>query len=94
MEDHYLTLGRRSAAERVALFLHGLAVRIGRPRGDCIEVALPMGRADIADHLGLTIESVSRSLTRLRKEGIIALRDVHTVLVPDLEALSDAAEVE
>jgi CRP-like cAMP-binding protein len=92
MQDHFVTLGRRSAVERVALFLSRLAARSGRPAGPFVEVALPMRRADIADHLGLTIETVSRSLTHLRRHGLIALRDARTVIVPDPAALAEAAE--
>jgi CRP-like cAMP-binding protein len=92
MQDHVVTLGRRSAVERVAAFLAGLAARAGRPAGHGVELVLPMGRADIADHLGLTIETVSRSLTRLRGEGLIVLHDARTVGVPDPAALAVAAE--
>ncbi|UHC17588.1 helix-turn-helix domain-containing protein [Methylobacterium currus] len=68
-QDHMLLLGRKSAKERVASFLLGLARRSGTEG----TIALPMSRADIADHLGLTIESVSRSFTQLEREGVIAL---------------------
>jgi CRP/FNR family nitrogen fixation transcriptional regulator len=65
--DHVLTLGRRSAAERVASFLIDLAARL-HTHG---ELTLPMTRQDIADYLGLTIETVSRSLSQLQAEGLI-----------------------
>ncbi|MET7242338.1 helix-turn-helix domain-containing protein [Methylobacterium sp. EM32] len=68
-QDHMLLLGRKSARERVASFLLGLAGRAGSDG----TVALPMSRADIADHLGLTIESVSRTFTGLERDGVIAL---------------------
>lgn len=91
MQDQILTLGRLSAAERVAGFLWRLGLRAGSRRADGVELALPMRRADIADHLGLTIETVSRAFTRLRGAGLIALRDAKTVVVPDLDALGGAA---
>ncbi|WP_053080438.1 helix-turn-helix domain-containing protein [Methylobacterium variabile] len=68
-QDHMLLLGRKSAKERVASFLLGLSRRAGTGGA----IALPMSRTDIADHLGLTIESVSRTLTQLEREGVIAL---------------------
>jgi CRP-like cAMP-binding protein len=67
--DHAVTLGRRSAAERVANFLVALAERLGG--GESVE--LPMSRQDIADHLGLTIETVSRTLTQMQTQGVIEL---------------------
>jgi CRP-like cAMP-binding protein len=63
-------LGRKSASERIALFLMEMAGRTsGKERG---AIALPMTRADIADHLGLTIETVSRNMAQLCRDGTIA----------------------
>lgn len=82
--DHMMLLGRKSARERVASFLLGLAERAGTDGA----IALPMSRTDIADHLGLTIESVSRTLTRLERDGVIALpAHRRTVLLRDKAAL-------
>jgi CRP/FNR family nitrogen fixation transcriptional regulator len=60
-QDHVLLLGRKSARERVASFLIGIA-----DRGRSDAVTLPMGRQDMADYLGLTIETVSRMLSQLQ----------------------------
>jgi len=84
-------LGRMSAAEKLATFLLRLA---GRTRGfeGCIE--LPMTRSDIADYLGLTIETVSRKINELHAHGIIRLDTPSRVCITDLdrmEALADAA---
>jgi CRP/FNR family nitrogen fixation transcriptional regulator len=68
-QEHMLLLGRKSAVEKVASFLLGLSERT--TSGGVID--LPMARIDIADHLGLTIETVSRSLTQLEREGVISL---------------------
>jgi CRP-like cAMP-binding protein len=68
-QTQMLLLGRSSAAERVTAFLLSIAERgAGDPWVD-----LPMSRADIADYLGLTIETVSRTLKQLEREGAITL---------------------
>ncbi len=69
LQDHMLLLGRKGAMERIAAFLLEMSERTGERRS----VELPMSRTDIADYLGLTIETVSRSLTQLERDGVIAL---------------------
>lgn len=69
--DRMVTLGRRTATERIAGFLAEMAAR--QPRESGSAVALPMSRGDIADHLGLTIETVCRSLAQMRRDGAITL---------------------
>lgn len=66
LQDHVMLLGRRSARERVASFLLDLA-----QREPSAPVDMPMGRRDMADYLGLTIETVSRMLTQLQGEAIV-----------------------
>jgi CRP/FNR family nitrogen fixation transcriptional regulator len=68
-QDHALLLGKKCAREKVSTFILNLAERLAT--GNTIE--LPMSRMDIADYLGLTIETVSRSLTQLQRDGIIDL---------------------
>lgn len=70
-QDHMLLLGRKTAQEKIASFLLDMAARLA---GGSVHVDLPMQRADIADHLGLTIETVSRTLTQLARDGLIDLR--------------------
>lgn len=70
-QDQMLLLGRKSATEKVASFLLLMTDPEGRTGED--EVQVPMTRSDIADYLGLTIETVSRTLSKLKQEGIIAL---------------------
>jgi CRP/FNR family nitrogen fixation transcriptional regulator len=67
-EDHMLLLGRKTSLERVAAFLLEMDKRLTAAG----VMALPMSRRDIADYLGLTLETVSRALSRLHELGIIA----------------------
>ena len=66
-EDHMLLLGRKTSLERVAAFILEMDQRLTRTD----VIALPMSRRDIADYLGLTLETVSRALSRLHEFGII-----------------------
>ena len=89
-----MMLGRKSATEKVSSFLSVLADRVGTPVGSYTQVALPMSRSDIADFLGLTTETISRTLTQLRKCRIIALENIHTVIILKPEALLAMAQNE
>ena len=82
-QDHSLLLGRRGAAQRVAAFLVDMADRAARDQ----IIDLPMARRDIADYLGLTIETVSRTLSNLERESIITLPTARRVCVKDGRAL-------
>jgi CRP/FNR family nitrogen fixation transcriptional regulator len=66
-EDHMLLLGRKTSLERVAAFL----IEMDRRLTAAGVMALPMSRRDIADYLGLTLETVSRALSRLHELGIL-----------------------
>lgn len=72
-QDHMTLLSRRTAEEKVASFLIGMRERYARVGQTSVTLELPMGRQDIADHLGLTIETISRMLTRLDREKIILI---------------------
>ncbi|BAM88408.1 nitrogen fixation regulation protein FixK [Bradyrhizobium oligotrophicum S58] len=85
--DHMVLLGRRSAEEKVATFLVSWRDRLVELRGPSNIVPLPMSRQDIADYLGLTIETVSRTFTKLEREGIIAI-------LPGGVSLRDSARAE
>ncbi len=74
-EDHALILARQGATERVAAFLLDFADRMGRPE----IIDLPMTRQDIADHVGLTIHTVSRTLSQLQAQGMIEARSSRQV---------------
>jgi CRP/FNR family nitrogen fixation transcriptional regulator len=76
-QEHMLLLGRRNAEERVATFLLDLA---RRESSDGV-IELPMSRQDMADYLGLTIETVSRTLTHLESKAVIELPTSRRILV-------------
>jgi CRP/FNR family nitrogen fixation transcriptional regulator len=82
-QEHALVLGRKGAGERVAAFLLQLADRV---TAQC-EIDLPMSRADIADYLALTIETVSRAFTQMERDRTIALPSSRHVVVRDRCAL-------
>jgi CRP/FNR family transcriptional regulator len=87
-QDQMVLLGRKTAAEKLASFLLLMGVRqSGRPD----EIDIPMTRGDIADYLGLTVETVSRTMTRLRQDGLIALPTPARVRVLDRKALESLA---
>lgn len=93
--DWMLTLGRKTASERVASFLH-LIARHGDPEAESngeISFDLPLTRADIADFLGLTIETVSRQLTKLRKDGLITVENNRHITVFDVARLERRANI-
>ncbi len=69
--DHMLLLGRGTAEERFAEFVISWRARAGRRGALSNLVLLPMSRKDIADYLGLTIETISRMITRLERERVI-----------------------
>jgi len=82
-QNHMLLLGRKSALEKIATFLLEMAERTA----DDDALDLPMSRTDIADHLGLTIETVSRSFTQLERQGIIELPSARHVVLNNRAAL-------
>ena len=86
-QQHQLTLGRRSATEKVAGFILDMVDRLGG--GDMI--GLPMQRNDIADYLGLTFETVSRALRVLKDEGAIRVPSAHQLEITDVAKLQDLA---
>ncbi len=86
--DHIVTLGRRSAVERVAGFLLELADRTEAP----YVVELPMSRQDIADYVELTIETVSRTFTQLQVSGHIAILTSRRISIPNRDRLARICE--
>jgi CRP-like cAMP-binding protein len=91
-QAHLVMLGRQTAKERIAAFLVALAQHRGVRDGQAL--GLPMGRQDIADYLGLTIETVCRTLTELKSEGVLSIPDRHRVVIRDFDALESIAQGE
>lgn len=89
--DWIVTVGRKTAAEKVASFLMLIATHMDPtidPEADgSSSFDLPLTRADIADFLGLTVETVSRQLTRLRSEKVIEIVNNRHVTIPDMARL-------
>lgn len=80
--DWMLMLGRKTAAERIASFLLMIARNIDPvAKAGASRFELPLSRSEIADFLGLTIETVSRQLTRLRNEGVIRIEHNRHIVV-------------
>jgi len=86
-QGHSLLLGRRGAAEKVAAFLLAWA----KNSADKRVINLAMTRQDIADYLGLTIETVSRTLTQFERDGAIGLPNARQVVLRNIETLEDIA---
>ena len=85
--DHAVILGRKGAGERVAAFLLGISKRLLHGH----DFDLPMSRADIADYLGLTIETVSRSFTEMERQCAIGLPSSRHVVMRNRSTLALAA---
>jgi|SaaInlStandDraft_5_1057022.scaffolds.fasta_scaffold56835_1 CRP/FNR family transcriptional regulator, anaerobic regulatory protein len=91
-QDQMMLLGRKTARERLSTFLRNLLSRSGLNERLSGEIELPMDRGDIADYLGLTKETVSRTFTLLRDEGLIEMPSTTRIVIPDVDGLADAAE--
>ena len=93
-QDHVLVLGRKTACERVASFLIDLAQRgpaDGAPDGGAQRINMPMSRQDVADYLGLTIETVSRMLTQLQGAAVVEFAGCRNFTVTRWDLLEDMA---
>jgi len=99
--DWMVALGRKSASEKIASFLLQMSHKSeltkcphNRPSPNLPTFVLPFSRNEIADYLGMTIETVSRNLTKLRVSGVIRLVDGRTVEVCDPDELASLAELQ
>lgn len=88
-QDHLQLLGRKQPRQRMALFLRSLSERVQRVGQPADQLNLPMSREELASYLGLAIETVSRTLSRMQEDGIITvdgrrLRLLHTQRLAEL----------
>jgi CRP/FNR family transcriptional regulator len=97
--DWTLTLGRKSSYERVASLLLIIARRArytgnGPLPRNYAQFELPLMRSELADYLGLTLETVSRMISKLKRKGLIELRSTREVIVPDIGLLAAIANMD
>ena len=90
-QERMLSLGRRTPSEKLASFLLDLSHRQTRQKRPASPVYLPMNRSDIADYLGLTIETVSRTFTRFRNDRLIVLPEANIAVLAEPERLAETA---
>lgn len=92
--DLLLALGRKSASERVASFICYIASHIDPEATENhtkLSFQIPLKRSDIADFLGLTLETVSRQMTKLRQAGVISIIDRRSIEITNLSKLEKLA---
>jgi CRP/FNR family nitrogen fixation transcriptional regulator len=86
-QEHLIVVGKQCALEKLAVFLVDLAER----QGETDRIDLPMTRTDIGDYLGMTIETVSRNLSKLKAEGVVQLKSSRSIEVVKPERLQRLA---
>ncbi len=89
--DQIFLLGQKRAHERLCFFFLHMLERLPGARPDCIR--LPMCRQDIADFLGLTTETVSRSVAKLKRDGLISSPTPQTICIRDMEGVRELADI-
>jgi CRP-like cAMP-binding protein len=91
LEEHIVVQGRTTAREKVGSYLVRIAARGGSER---TWVVLPISRYDIADHLGIAVETVSRAISELRRSGLIRLDGPRRIAIKDPHRLESATRPE
>ncbi|MCR9215376.1 MAG: helix-turn-helix domain-containing protein [Proteobacteria bacterium] len=92
LQQHTILLGRKTPIEKIATFLKNRASKLNLVGEENIEISLSMGRSDIADYLGLTVETVSRTISKLKAEKVIDVPSAHAVVVRDIQQLAVLAD--
>ncbi len=90
-QEQMLLLGRKTAQERLASFLVWMSARAEERGDDRSRLLVPMSRTDMGDYLGLTVETVSRSMTKLKTKGVISLSDRGVIEILDHDVLEEMA---
>lgn len=95
LQERFVTLNRKSAQERIATFLLELVERLTDGDQDgAVTLKLPMRRRDMADYLGLSVETVSRTMSAMKNTGVIDLPHSSVVVIRDIFDLEDLVETE
>ena len=94
-QDQMLLLGRKTAREKIASLVAIIArrdatLRLKTPKGALV-FDLPLTREEMADYLGLTLETVSRQISALKRDGVIVLEGKRHVTIPDFDRLLEEA---
>jgi CRP/FNR family transcriptional regulator len=92
-QDHIVRLGRTGADERVATFLLSMAQRAGACMMAPVEIHVPFGRLDLADYLGLTVETISREISKLKHDGLISTNGPHRITLRQMRLLREVARM-
>jgi len=87
LENHILVQGRTTSTQKIASYLLLMSRRLSEQQGT--PVVLPMSRYDIADHVGIAVETVSRAITELRRQGVIELETPRCLSMRHTEKLAD-----
>jgi CRP/FNR family transcriptional regulator, anaerobic regulatory protein len=90
-QDQIIRLGRTSAHERVAAFLLHVAQRAGASITPAPQIEVPFARLDIADYLGLTVETISREISNFKNEGLISTNGPHWIVLRGMRELRQIA---
>lgn len=91
-QEHAALVNQRQASTRLAAFVLDIANRSGESEGNTIRLSLPMSRQDIGSYLGLSVETVSRRLCDLERDGFISIDEKRTSLrILELERLQQIA---
>jgi len=90
--DQVFILGQKKAEERLCFLFLQLLERL--PDATPQSIHLPMTRQDIADYLGLTVETVSRALAKLKKDGLISIPSPHELKIEDVERVTELGNIE
>lgn len=88
LENHILIQGRTTSIEKIASYLLSMSRRLSTKHDTA--VTLPMSRYDIADHVGIAVETVSRAITELRRQGVIELETPRCLSMRDVQNLNDS----
>jgi CRP/FNR family nitrogen fixation transcriptional regulator len=90
-QAHLVMVGRHTVRERVSSFLIQMSERLEPEAGSGREIDLPMSRLDIADYLGLTIETVCRAISELKRANVIGVPSTHRIALRKMSALREMA---